>query len=217
MLTSKVYEHILILPLIKVETTTNNYKTKMNQLSTKLKPYNPIINDWGLRSAKAKIGKHIHITTITKHNANTFNKLRKYFIVKGDVARWHIFSSNTAASKINPSFITSLHPNINKSCNNDGMWEEDLGKKEIVKLDNNFSQWEDKVLQPQFLSPTDLDYKNVALLQKFLTEKGDILSRKKTGLKISLHKKLTKEIKKCRNVGLLTIPKVNITFEKTYI
>jgi small subunit ribosomal protein S18 len=48
-----------------------------------------------------------------------------------------------------------------------------------------------------------LDFKNVELLKKFLTEKGRILPRRITGMTAKMHRKLTQEIKRARNVLLV--------------
>ncbi|HSI86635.1 MAG: 30S ribosomal protein S18 [Candidatus Methylacidiphilales bacterium] len=48
-----------------------------------------------------------------------------------------------------------------------------------------------------------IDFKNVELLKKFTTEKGRILPRRITGMPTKLHRKLTQEIKRARNVLLL--------------
>ena len=48
-----------------------------------------------------------------------------------------------------------------------------------------------------------IDFKNVELLKKFLTEKGRILPRRITGMTAKLHRKLTQEIKRARNVLLV--------------
>ncbi|ATY93470.1 30S ribosomal protein S18 [Candidatus Hodgkinia cicadicola] len=62
-----------------------------------------------------------------------------------------------------------------------------------------------KLIKPRVIGAyhDDLDYKNVALLQCYLSELGHILPRTKTKLKIRQHRKLTKEIKKARQLGLL--------------
>ncbi|XXN13647.1 MAG: 30S ribosomal protein S18 [Candidatus Hodgkinia cicadicola] len=49
----------------------------------------------------------------------------------------------------------------------------------------------------------DLDYKDVALLQAYLSELGHILPRVETGLSSKQHRKLMKEVKKSRHLGLL--------------
>ncbi|AHL31044.1 MAG: 30S ribosomal protein S18 [Candidatus Hodgkinia cicadicola] len=49
----------------------------------------------------------------------------------------------------------------------------------------------------------DLDYKDVALLQSYLSELGHILPRVETGLSPKQHRKLIKEVKKSRYLGLL--------------
>lgn len=48
-----------------------------------------------------------------------------------------------------------------------------------------------------------VDFKNVELLKKFLTEKGRILPRRITGMPAKLHRRLTTEIKRARNVLLI--------------
>nr|YP_010903277.1 ribosomal protein S18 [Hypnea cornuta]WCH55730.1 ribosomal protein S18 [Hypnea cornuta] len=49
----------------------------------------------------------------------------------------------------------------------------------------------------------DLDYKDIDLLRKFITDQGKILSRRSTGLTAKQQKKLTKSIKKARILALL--------------
>ncbi len=48
-----------------------------------------------------------------------------------------------------------------------------------------------------------IDFKNTELLKKFLTEKGRILPRRITGMTAKLHRKLTREIKRARNMLLV--------------
>ncbi|HUB66228.1 MAG TPA: 30S ribosomal protein S18 [Candidatus Methylacidiphilales bacterium] len=48
-----------------------------------------------------------------------------------------------------------------------------------------------------------IDFKNTELLKKFLTEKGRILPRRITGMTAKMHRKLTREIKRARNVLLV--------------
>jgi small subunit ribosomal protein S18 len=53
------------------------------------------------------------------------------------------------------------------------------------------------------VSTEALDYKNPDLLKKFVTEKGKILPRRITGMTTKLHRKLTREIKRARNLLLV--------------
>ena len=48
-----------------------------------------------------------------------------------------------------------------------------------------------------------LDYKDIDLLRKFITDQGKILSRRSTGLTAKQQKKLTKSIKRARILSLL--------------
>ena len=48
-----------------------------------------------------------------------------------------------------------------------------------------------------------VDYKNVSLLRKYMSENGKIISSKITSVSFNKQKKLTKEIKKAKILGLL--------------
>jgi small subunit ribosomal protein S18 len=48
-----------------------------------------------------------------------------------------------------------------------------------------------------------IDYRNPELLKKFMTERGKILPRRVTGMPAKLHRKLTREIKRARNLLLV--------------
>ena len=48
-----------------------------------------------------------------------------------------------------------------------------------------------------------VDYLNVELLKKFVTEKGKILPRRITGMTSKNHRRLTRSIKRARNVLLV--------------
>lgn len=54
------------------------------------------------------------------------------------------------------------------------------------------------------IKPTDaVDYKDIDLLRKFITEQGKILPKRSTGLTSKQQKKLTKAIKQARILSLL--------------
>ena len=48
-----------------------------------------------------------------------------------------------------------------------------------------------------------VDYKNINLLKKYITDNGKILSSKITSISFNKQKKLTREIKKAKILGLL--------------
>ncbi len=48
-----------------------------------------------------------------------------------------------------------------------------------------------------------IDFKNTEMLKKFVTEKGRILPRRATGMPAKIHRKLTSEIKRARNILML--------------
>ena len=48
-----------------------------------------------------------------------------------------------------------------------------------------------------------IDYKNIVLLKKYVSENGKIISSKITSVSFNKQKKLTKEIKKAKILGLI--------------
>ena len=48
-----------------------------------------------------------------------------------------------------------------------------------------------------------VDYKNIALLRKYISDNGKIMSSKITSVSYSKQKKLTREIKKAKILGIL--------------
>ena len=61
-----------------------------------------------------------------------------------------------------------------------------------------------KKLDPFLADPTkSVDYKDIGLLSKFLSERGRILSRRLTGLSSYNQRKVSKAIKRAQNIGLL--------------
>jgi small subunit ribosomal protein S18 len=61
-----------------------------------------------------------------------------------------------------------------------------------------------KKLDPFMQDPNkSVDYKDVAVLSKFLSERGRILSRRLTGLTAYNQRKVSKAIKRAQNLGLL--------------
>lgn len=48
-----------------------------------------------------------------------------------------------------------------------------------------------------------IDYKNVKLLKRFITERGKIIPRRTTGTSAKHHRALTRAIKRARYVALL--------------
>ncbi|ACD83070.1 30S ribosomal protein S18 [Candidatus Methylacidiphilum infernorum] len=82
-------------------------------------------------------------------------------------------------------------------------------------MGRNKSNLKEKKRKKRFLSPPKtvkkrvdidaeaIDFRNVELLKRYVTENGRILPRRITGLPAKLHRLLSKEIKKARNVLLM--------------
>ncbi len=58
-------------------------------------------------------------------------------------------------------------------------------------------------VRPMNVKPEEIDYKNVALLQRLVSAQGKLFSRKRTGLTANLQRKLTQEIKRSRHMALM--------------
>jgi small subunit ribosomal protein S18 len=50
---------------------------------------------------------------------------------------------------------------------------------------------------------TEIDYKDVKLLRRFVTEQGKIMPRRVTGTSAKMHRKLIRAIKRGRNIALM--------------
>ncbi len=50
---------------------------------------------------------------------------------------------------------------------------------------------------------TEIDYKDVKLLRRFVTEQGKIMPRRVTGSSAKMHRKLIRAIKRARNISLM--------------
>ncbi len=50
---------------------------------------------------------------------------------------------------------------------------------------------------------TEVDYKDVKLLRRFVTEQGKIMPRRVTGTSAKMHRKLVGAIKRARNIALM--------------
>ena len=50
---------------------------------------------------------------------------------------------------------------------------------------------------------TDINYKDVKLLRRFVNEKGKIMPRRITGTSAKMHRKLVRAIKRSRSIALM--------------
>jgi small subunit ribosomal protein S18 len=50
---------------------------------------------------------------------------------------------------------------------------------------------------------TKIDYKDVKLMRRFVTDQGKIMPRRVTGTSAKMHRRLVKAIKRARNIALM--------------
>ncbi|MED5369933.1 MAG: 30S ribosomal protein S18 [Myxococcota bacterium] len=62
---------------------------------------------------------------------------------------------------------------------------------------------------PKISADADIDYKDVDMLKKFLTEGGKILPRRLTGLSAKQQRQITQAIKRARHVAMLPYTRVD--------
>ncbi len=55
---------------------------------------------------------------------------------------------------------------------------------------------------------TEIDYKDVKLLRRFVTEHGKIMPKRVTGTSAKMHRKLIRAIKRARNIALMAYSNV---------
>ena len=56
---------------------------------------------------------------------------------------------------------------------------------------------------------TEIDYKDVKLLRRFITDQGKIMPRRITGTSAKMHRKVVREIKRARNIALMPYTNIN--------
>ena len=57
---------------------------------------------------------------------------------------------------------------------------------------------------------TDIDYKDVKLLKRFVNDQGKIMPRRVTGTSAKMHRKLVRAIKRSRSIALMPYVENNL-------
>ncbi len=80
-------------------------------------------------------------------------------------------------------------------------------KDEYLKIslvNQGISIKKNKVCPLHDVPDKDIDYKNLELLNKYISERGKIMASRITGVSLKKQRKLSKAIKRARNLALLS-------------
>lgn len=80
-------------------------------------------------------------------------------------------------------------------------------KDEYLKIslvNQGISIKKNKVNPLQDIKDEEIDYKNLDLLNKYISERGKIMASRVTGISLKKQRKLSKAIKRARNLALLS-------------
>lgn len=80
-------------------------------------------------------------------------------------------------------------------------------KDEYLKIslvNQGISIKKNKVCPLHDVPDKDIDYKNLELLNKYISERGKIMASRITGISLKKQRKLSKAIKRARNLALLS-------------
>ena len=91
----------------------------------------------------------------------------------------------------------------NKNDNTNQNREKDEYLK-ISLVNQGISIKKNKVNPLQNINDEDIDYKNLELLNKYISERGKIMASRITGISLKKQRKLAKAIKRARNLALLS-------------
>jgi small subunit ribosomal protein S18 len=75
-----------------------------------------------------------------------------------------------------------------------------IGVQEIKKKEQNYMAFRRR---QRFHKIESFDYKDIDTLQKFINERGKIVSRRVTGLSAKQQRMVTRAVKRARNMALL--------------
>ncbi|MBU0467843.1 MAG: 30S ribosomal protein S18 [Candidatus Omnitrophica bacterium] len=76
-------------------------------------------------------------------------------------------------------------------------------KKKLMKPRRNFNGRQRNTAKYQMSKDTDINYKNVSLLQKYLNDRGKVVPRRITGVTAKEQRRLIEAIKNARFLSLL--------------
>ncbi len=194
---------IILLPPFDVDRIDMFCLTVIDILD-KLKIKAFIVKTWRNNlDTNTRMAWYLHFIIDTQFVLTTcfIKRVKQSIKFEGIITRWHLFCicldktyKELIVCDINISMGCQLFKKINKKTRN----------KNTSKCSNGSNDGSFQELKwPWLLKPYDR-YKDMTFLQNYITDYGEILSRKITKLNNKTHRKLCKEIKRYRNLGLIS-------------
>ena len=143
---------------------------------------------------------------LNKKNTETKNKFKEIAkLINNKTFKFNKESKENGElyGSIKPKEITNLIKEIANAevSPSQIILKEDLNKIGIFKANINFHS--EVTANISIKNAPIVDYKNVSLLKKYISDNGKIISSKITSVSFSKQKKLTREIKKAKILGLI--------------
>ena len=197
------YENTIIAKQDLAEKDLKSIKDKYNELINSSSGKVIKIEEWGLLNLSTKIrnykkGFYIHYKF--EGNKNTVSEIEKKIKIDGSIIRFLTVKYKKLDTK-NEFFKKEKQFDMkrkNKKFQRKG--PNSLNKLSLFqKSDGRFS----KKCPLSIKNAPIIDYKNISLLKKYMSDNGKIISSKITAISFNKQKKLTREIKKAKMLGLI--------------
>ena len=197
------YENTIVAKQDLAEKELKVIKEKYNELINNSSGKVVKIEEWGLLNLANKIknykkGFYIHFKF--EGNKDTLNEIEKKIKVDGSIIRYLTvkykkLDTKSEFFKKDKWFLMKRKNKKYQKKNNNSLSKLSL----FQKNDGKFS----KKCPLSVKNAPVVDYKNINLLKKYVSDNGKIMSSKITSVSFNKQKKLTKEIKKAKILGLI--------------
>ena len=196
------YENTIVTKQDLTDKELKNIKSKYEQLVNDTSGKVVKIEEWGLLNLATKIRnykKAFYIHYKFEGSANTLKEVEKKIKLDDSIIR-HLTVKYKKLDTENEFFKEKGDLWKEKTRNFKKKGSNSLNRLSLFqKNDGRFS----KNCPLSIKNAPIIDYKNIPLLKKYISDNGKIISSKITSVSFSKQKKLTKEIKKAKTLGLI--------------